>query len=132
MCPLFLNIINTSFKLSSSHFILSTQDICFTYNFFSRRLRRVKEDEWGKMPTAQEDFKPEVMETMADGSKMLWAESYDEKLQRTLIFTIIPLLPLPICLTYSPSVTRPAWTGHSSSCPSRFIFKSWVIFCKQK
>ena len=92
MCPLFLNIINTSFKLSSSHFILSTQDICFTYNFFSRRLRRVKEDEWGKMPTAQEDFKPEVMLTMADGSKMLWAESYDEKLQHTLIFTTAYLL----------------------------------------
>ena len=40
-----------------------------------RRLRRVKEDEWGRMPTTQKEFKPEVMDVMADGSRLLWADS---------------------------------------------------------
>ena len=49
----------------------------------NRRLRRVKEEEWGKMPTTQDEFRTEVMDIMADGSKLLWADSYDEKLHRT-------------------------------------------------
>ena len=59
-----------------------------------RRLRRIKEDEWGKMPTSQQEFHPELMDTMADGTKLLWADSYDDKNQRTLVFTTTYLLSI--------------------------------------
>ena len=59
-----------------------------------RRLRKIKEDEWGKMPTSQSDFKPELLEVMPDGSKLLWADQTDEKNNRTLIFTTQYLLSI--------------------------------------
>ena len=68
-----------------------------------RRLRRIKEEEWGKMPTTQREFKPELMDIMADGSKLLWAESYDVKDLRTMIFTIAYLLTI-LSLCYKASV----------------------------
>ena len=59
-----------------------------------RRLRRVKEDKWGRMPTTQKEFKPEVMDVMADGSRLLWADSMNEKEERTLVFTTAYLLTI--------------------------------------
>ena len=46
------------------------------------------------MPTTQAEFKPDVMDVMADGSRLLWNDSVNSKGERTMIFTTAYLLTI--------------------------------------